>query len=149
MPGAAQARVFTLKSRQRDLSLKLRLPNKREASKSDDVSGSRLDIGRLIVWVATIETSKVGITIGIHLQGSGRSKDGTLVEGASQISNNHLDSSSMALLRVVAEASDLADCEGNVRTSIGRKTEHHPDNRPVVPFLSNRFTVWVNTESLS
>jgi hypothetical protein len=51
-----------------------------------------------------------------------------LVEGASQMSNNHLDSSSMALLRVVAEASNLADCKGNVWTSVSRKLEHHPDN---------------------
>jgi hypothetical protein len=131
--GCAERNILAFQSRETDLGLELRLPSKGAAAKHNNVSSSRADAVRIIVRFATIESAEVSVDVTIQLEFPSWSNDGALVLGASEVSDNRLDRSRMALLRRVRESRNLADSETDVRPRVGGQIKQHADDSALRP----------------
>ncbi len=93
-----------------------------------------------------MQSFKVSVHIAVQGEIAGRPDDHTLIVRSLEVANNCLDCGSVALLRIVREACNLADCKCDIWASIRRKVEEHPDHGAIAPRLLHRRTVGVDSK---
>ena len=126
--------------------MQLGLPKERHTGQSDDKSTMRLDRGWISIRIMFIKTSKVCITPTLKVESAIWFEDHSFVFHAFEIAHNHLESSGMRLFGTVIKASDLADCERDIRAGVGQKIQEHTNNQCVVECFVMQWPIQVDSK---
>ena len=148
--GSRQGVVLGHHGAQGNSVLQLAGPDDRTAINADNETSSTFHIGRIGSLLFTIETHKVAIHVGIHLErvGGKRFQNQSLLGGSLEVLTNSNQSKLMTALWLKGKSCSLAYGKTEIGSRMAIEIPQHPNHACIVKRAIRRFAQLVLSENL-